>query len=499
MGILNNKHRIMDVILTEVGKRQLSQGKLVIEHASLTDKHTFYEHDIVSGSSDATKRIYFEANVLPSDTIVYETDDSGQLITYTAGDLALSEGGTIFSGSSAVTGSLSNVEAFSSMTTTLLSSSLDNFKHLQTISTKNVFNDDDFEISNKEIVFDFGDAFTSAAPGTDPSHIVSPINDQNPHCTTVDGTLPTFYDWRLSSHPNLRYLPPVNKANAADDFQYEYITNEDYAETGAYSTDEYTNISKSFQWTISAPDTSVYSGLVSSRTTALAIANLTNAESVEVSDGTYKKPDGRVCLGMYQPVVMLPDLDSQENLDVSTNLLVTTGAPPAGTFPFQRLEDPTSLVPDIGWKAIYSPMKEMDTDSGQSIYRSCLPCNGTMLPDTGLTPYTDLLLGHLPRSFDILKNISQKISCVENSLDSNLLIQFFETNPETGTMTKLDLVSIPDIKRSTIFSSTDYDVNAKMFFAGKIFIDSMGVPHFVNLFTVVMAKEYQLKESGFIE
>ena len=105
----------------------------------------------------------------------------------------------------------------------------------------------------------------------------------------------------------------------------------------------------------------------------------------------------------------------------------------------------------------------------------------------------------MPRSFDILQNISQKISCVENSLDSNLLIQFFETNPETGTMTKLDLVSIPDIKRSTIFSSTDYDVNAKMFFAGKIFIDSMGVPHFVNLFTVVMAKEYQLKESGFIE
>ena len=153
-------------------------------------------------------------------------------------------------------------------------------------------------------------------------------------------------------------MPPVNKANAADDFQYEYITNEDYAETGAYSTDEYSHISKSFQWTISVPDTSVYSGLASSRTNALAIANLSNAESVEVSDGTYKKPDGRVCIGMYQPVVMLPDLDSQENLDVSTNLLVTTGAPPAGTFPFQKLGDPASLVPEIGWKAIYSPMKE---------------------------------------------------------------------------------------------------------------------------------------------
>tara|TARA_R110001599_G_scaffold253295_2_gene453509 strand:- start:171 stop:539 length:369 start_codon:yes stop_codon:yes gene_type:complete len=122
-----------------------------------------------------------------------------------------------------------------------------------------------------------------------------------------------------------------------------------------------------------------------------------------------------------------------------------------------------------------------------------------MIPDGGWTSREDLLGGLLPRSFDILKEISQKISCVENSIDSNLLIQFFETNPETGTMTKLDLVDIPEIKRSTMFSSLDYDVSAKMFFAGKIFIDDIGTPHFLNLFTVVMAKEYQLKESGFIE
>ena len=494
MGILNNKHRIMDVILTEVGKRQLSQGKLVIEHASLTDKHTFYEHDIASGSSDATKRIYFEANSLPSDTIVYETDDSGQLITYTAGDLSLSDGGIIFSGSSAVTGSLSNVEAFSSMATTLLSSSLDNFKHLQTISTKNVFNDDDFEISNKEIVFDFGDAFTSAE--TDPSHIVSPINDQNPHCTTVDGTLPVFYDWRLASHPNLKYLPPVNKANPLDDFQYEFIPIEEY-DAGTYATDSYSHTSKYFPWTISTPDGSNFSGISASRNSALMVANLANTTVVETSDGLYKKPDGRVCIGAYNPVLMLPDLSDEETLDIASNLLVTTGATPAGTFPFQRLHSPSYLIPEIGWKAVYSPMKE--TVGYQRYYKSCLPCNGTMLPDTGWTQYGDVEAGMLPRSFDMLKEVSQKISCVENSIDSNLLIQFFETNPETGTMTKLDLVDIPEIKRSTIFSSLDHDVSAKMFFVGKIFIDDIGTPHFLNLFTVMMAKEYQLKESGFIE
>ena len=66
-------------------------------------------------------------------------------------------------------------------------------------------------------------------------------------------------------------------------------------------------------------------------------------------------------------------------------------------------------------------------------------------------------------------------------------------------MTKLDLIELPDVVESSIFSSSEYPANAKMFFAGKIFIDDIGTPHFINLFTVVMAKEFQLKESGFIE
>ena len=328
-------------------------------------------------------------------------------------------------------------------------------------------------------------------------HIVSPINDENPHCTTVDGTLPAFYDWRLASHPNLKYLPPVNKASPLDDFQYEFIPIEEYTD-GTYATDSYSHTSKYFPWTISTPDGSNFSGISVSRNSALMVANLANTTKVETPDGLYKKPDGRVCIGAYNPVLMLPDLSDQDTLDVASNLLTTTGATPAGTFPFQRLYSPSYLIPEIGWKAVWSPMRDKDLFSSE-FFKSCLPCNGTMIPDGGWTSREDLLGGLLPRSFDILKEISQKISCVENSIDSNLLIQFFETNPETGTMTKLDLVDIPEIKRSTMFSSLDYDVSAKMFFAGKIFIDDIGTPHFLNLFTVVMAKEYQLKESGFIE
>ena len=40
-GILDNKLRIMDVAITEEGKRQISSGRLKIEFATFTDGQTF--------------------------------------------------------------------------------------------------------------------------------------------------------------------------------------------------------------------------------------------------------------------------------------------------------------------------------------------------------------------------------------------------------------------------------------------------------------------------
>ena len=79
-GILDNKSRIMDVIVTKQGRRQLASGKMRIQFASFTDANTFYRADIVSGSADATERIYFEAASSISDAVTFETDDTGALV-----------------------------------------------------------------------------------------------------------------------------------------------------------------------------------------------------------------------------------------------------------------------------------------------------------------------------------------------------------------------------------------------------------------------------------
>ena len=79
-GILDSKTRIMDVILTSVGKRKLAINKFRPVFASFSDKSVFYEHNITSGSLDSTELINFEAATLPADRVVMQYDDSGKLI-----------------------------------------------------------------------------------------------------------------------------------------------------------------------------------------------------------------------------------------------------------------------------------------------------------------------------------------------------------------------------------------------------------------------------------
>lgn len=78
-GILDNKKRVIDALLTFEGRRQMASGDLRIEYVSFSDTGTYYSKDVVSGSSDATSRIFLEACNLPQDQITFEADDGGRL------------------------------------------------------------------------------------------------------------------------------------------------------------------------------------------------------------------------------------------------------------------------------------------------------------------------------------------------------------------------------------------------------------------------------------
>lgn len=196
-GILDNKTRIMDTIVTLEGRRQMAEGKLRIEYVSFTDNATFYDPSAVSGSADATTRLYFEQCHLPQDQITFEADDSGRLKPFkNSGGVNVAPSGKIFEGSNNQIIFLSGNE-FASTAKGLLSASIDNFQNLQVLGTRDyVFEDDGFEVAPNLINFELN----SESP--------IPSNQKNKNLSDLPSL---FNDKHFSRTKNFKYLPPINK------------------------------------------------------------------------------------------------------------------------------------------------------------------------------------------------------------------------------------------------------------------------------------------------
>jgi hypothetical protein len=209
-GILDSRQRVMDTIVTLEGRRQISGGKLRVEYVSFTDASVFYQADAVSGSADPTTRIYFESCHLPQDQITFEADDSGKLRSFKNSSQFQVLGGNIFvetSGSVGISGSTNYVgkdyeyltdSRFSSAAETILASSVDNFRKLQVLGTKDVLflEEEQMKLSKQNINFVINK-----------SH---PIENEKSKISLV--SLPSiFYNNLFSRSKNFRYLPPINK------------------------------------------------------------------------------------------------------------------------------------------------------------------------------------------------------------------------------------------------------------------------------------------------
>ena len=133
-GILDNRTRVLDTVITNEGRRQAATGKMNVEYVSFSDASAIYALDtLVSGGLDFTSRITFEAGNLPQDSIVFETDDSGNLLAnFVDGDNGYRvRAGKVFpvlTGSTRFEAPFISGSQFASLATTLLSSSLENFK-----------------------------------------------------------------------------------------------------------------------------------------------------------------------------------------------------------------------------------------------------------------------------------------------------------------------------------------------------------------------------------
>jgi len=198
-GILNNKERILDSIITLEGRRQIIGGKLKIEFASFSDRFTFYEADLASGSSDASERIFFESVSLPQDQVTFEADDSGRLLAFEGRNFT-----KIVQGKPVVSGSfLTDTSQFASTAEGLLRDSFNNFCNLRSIGSNEFFRDDkNFVVSPTSCNFKITDK--------------RPIKPNEIQSISVSKAESFFQDKRLSHIKNFKFLPPKNKPTITD-------------------------------------------------------------------------------------------------------------------------------------------------------------------------------------------------------------------------------------------------------------------------------------------
>lgn len=203
MGILDNKVRILDTIVTLEGKKQLLNGKLKVEYATFSDSNVVYDD-----SSDISNRIYFESVSTNNDSIVLESDDTGMINSFNKIDNFVKDGKILkytfkedfITGSSFRLEIMSGSE-FSSTSETVLLSSLKSFNNLQVIGTKDfLFEDYEFELSEENIRFNLTDNI--------------PISDESLKRLNINSLEDISSDIRFSNIINFSYLPPIHKKSS---------------------------------------------------------------------------------------------------------------------------------------------------------------------------------------------------------------------------------------------------------------------------------------------
>ena len=210
MGLLDQKKRLMDTILTDEGRRQLGTGKFVPAYYSFSDASAVYSpmDTFVSGTAptdNIATLLTFEAFPLPQDQVAYEADDTGALAVMGNNNYFSSSQGTVRvisgqivkgweNGTETV---LSASNAFTSVATNIINDSSNNFRKLLILKSPDLLytNRDEFKLSITSSQFRL---LPNMMPG-------------NVQRGQLDATEALYNDRRLSHIENFKFLAPINK------------------------------------------------------------------------------------------------------------------------------------------------------------------------------------------------------------------------------------------------------------------------------------------------
>lgn len=186
-GILDGKKRVLDVVLTDIGRDQMNRGEFEISYVTFSDKGTQYLDDGTGVATSILDELYFESYGSPTDEIVPEIDNTGDLLlTKQISPTLTVNNGVLFE--KTPTGyqevdAFANIDKYTKLTS-------NRYSGLQLLRTEHEI--PDFDLNRTEVEMKFTDR---ALP------------------ETVDALNPILVDQRFTGNLNTMFLPPVVSTN----------------------------------------------------------------------------------------------------------------------------------------------------------------------------------------------------------------------------------------------------------------------------------------------
>jgi len=189
-GILDGKKRVLDVVLTDIGRDQMNRGEFEVSFVTFSDKGSEYIDDGTGVAADILDKFYFETYSSPTDEIVPEVSNSGEfLLTKQVSPTLTVNNGVLFEKTS--TGyqqvdAFSRIDKFTNLTS-------NRYSGLQLLRTESQV--PDFKLNRETLELLFKDR---SLPDT-----VDPLN-------------PFLVDQRFTGNINTMYLPPIVNSEGVD-------------------------------------------------------------------------------------------------------------------------------------------------------------------------------------------------------------------------------------------------------------------------------------------
>lgn len=475
-GILDNKTRILDAVVTVEGRRQIAEGTFVVTYASFSDAEVVYRKDDIEGHEDPSERIYLETpGSLQQDQIIFEANDDGNLVALRDQSIDINRVDSMFPKNLAASFSNgkvlaqqlnfgANVKVSTSIPSQLYKKIGVGFSYTDSKNhSASVYLSASYAAGTASIDYTNNKIFVGIQGGIAAQELTTKIQEQIELLSSVGTTGP-----KVQAVDRLNNLYILDISGSHEKIVTKFLTGS--SADGKPFADSFNPIYSPFiiQEAVLGGRTDIFdisqNADFASQITGILTAsfdNFKNLNIISTVDSIFKEDK----FTLSENEVLFDAKRIEEKAWVAVNQVPSLNA-------VDSIFNDDKLSNLINFKYLPPVAKTKQSDFQGTVLGNYPPFGANISP----LSYTKIL--------DQLKNYESKtITFSETSRQNSLLCQLFEVS--SGKTSKLDIVEYGNVRNDPYDPSI---VSEKIYFVGKTFLDNRGTTCFINMFTLIFSR-----------